>query len=142
MAPPKRRGMREMPVGGEPMGIEAAEKLSVGVPYGDLSVRMLSVCPLFPLHPTFRLFPALTTFLFRRQGHRSRAKPIAPLCIVFFPLVLLPVPVSSNSSSNILYFYHFYRPPPRSAQSQTRSRVVRFFSTFSLCVIAFINIDF
>lgn len=44
--PPIRRGMREMPVVGEPMGIEAAEKLLVGTPGGDPTT--LVFVPTFP----------------------------------------------------------------------------------------------
>lgn len=65
---PKRRGMRELPVVGEPMGIEAAEKPLVGTPGGDPTALVSA-----PTFPSLRSSPALAAFLFGvgRESYKS-----------------------------------------------------------------------
>lgn len=79
--PPKRRGMREMPVVGEPMGIEAAEKPLVGTPGGDPTTLVSAPTFPFALHPSLFL-NSRSVPLCRRQSHTSQAKPIVSLCII------------------------------------------------------------
>lgn len=73
----------------------------------------------------------------RRQSQKStdRITPYRASSFLSFPS---PWPLRrTRSPTSVLRFYHFYRPLPRSAQSQTRSLVKFDFSERSLCVDAF-----
>lgn len=98
-------------VGGEPMGIEAAEKPLVGTPDGDPIVRFSRGA----FHPRFlppSSFSALAIFLYAIDGviEVEQSRSYRAVSCKFLPFALLSV-YCPNSPSNILGFCHFLYSP-------------------------------